>query len=128
MSVAGHEDDRRNEAWTEIARRILEGATGPERCPLNDDGDLVVECEPAGMDGERYTVYCPSCDARTFIDMATPKAVLPDPTHHRRSAGEGDRGWLLIAHCDNVRESRWRGCFSWERASRVSARVSRACS
>jgi hypothetical protein len=64
------EGDGRNEAWTEIARRILEGATGPERCPVNDDDDLVVEREPAGVDGERYTVHCPSCDARIFIDVS----------------------------------------------------------
>jgi predicted Zn-dependent protease len=71
-AVAHHPDDERlrglseQAGWFDAIRGVLSGDNGPFRCPVNDDGELVIDwaTEPNG----RTRLSCPSCEAEVFIE------------------------------------------------------------
>jgi tetratricopeptide (TPR) repeat protein len=61
-------DPRSGDTWTEVVRQVVQGAPGPMRCPVNDDGDLDVSREAVAT-GEVFSIRCPSCNANISVTV-----------------------------------------------------------
>jgi hypothetical protein len=60
--------------WLKAAKRAAMPATGPIRCPENDDADLRIDWIPASQndpDGRgEYHLQCPGCGAQNYMLFA----------------------------------------------------------
>jgi hypothetical protein len=62
-------------AWRQAVVKAWGSESGQNRCPINDDDELILEWEPldGSESGATGRLYCPSCGASVEIDVTRPK-------------------------------------------------------